>query len=81
MEIASKASDLLLHFIDKTREQVEMYRHKPIDFHLVRDGDVFIAKFDFGRECIHSVLVQAICGAIANALEPIEHQSLGNLKG
>jgi len=81
MDIPSKSSDLLEHMIKKTCEQVEAHRGVPVLFHLKKDGLYYVAKFDFGRESRDGSIVQAICGAVGNALEPIEHQSFGNLRG
>ena len=80
MEINCKSSDMLKHMIEKTREYVELHRGGHVRFILKRDGMEYVAKFDFGRECRDGSVVQAICGAIGNALEPIEHQSFGNLR-
>ena len=81
MELPTILDPILRHLILTTKDYVEKVRHVPVEFYLSVDGSgLFSAKFDYGRESTGS-LVQAICGAIANALEPLSQQSSKNLKG
>jgi len=81
LELPTILDPILRHLVLTTKEYVEEVRHAHVDFHLsIDDRGVVTAKFDYGRECAGS-LTQAICGAVANALEPISQQSSKDLRG
>lgn len=81
MELPTILDPVLRHLITVTRDYVEKVRHTHVEFHMrIDDRGVVTAKFDYGREST-GTLVQAVCGAVANALEPLSQQSMKMLKG
>ncbi len=81
MEFPTILDPVLRHLITVTRDYVSEVRHIPVEFHISIDDMGFVtAKFDYGRASTGQ-LIQAVCGAIGNALEPISHQSMKELKG
>jgi hypothetical protein len=81
MELPTILDPIIRHLIETVREYVEEVRHAHVDFTLkYNDNGTVTAKFSYGLADTGS-LIQAICGAIANVLEPIQHQNTIALKG
>jgi len=81
MELPTILDPIMRHYITTTCDYVGEVRRMHVDFTLrPNDDGTVTAKFTYGREST-GVLIQAICGAIANALEPIQHQDMMALRG
>lgn len=57
--------------VEKTRDHIELLRGERPEFRLWKESGVYHAKFTYGREGT-GALIDAVYGAIAGALLPLE---------
>lgn len=73
------AFEYAISLVNETREYISRARKLPsnelVGFHLWEEGAEFKAKFDYGR-IAHGNKIEAIIGAIANALVAIDEDVL-----
>jgi hypothetical protein len=65
-----KTQEFTEFVVEKTMDHVESLRGDRPEFRLWREEGIFHAKFDYGREGT-GTLIDAVYGAIAGALEPL----------